>query len=111
MNYTFKNGVKVEGTLDQINIVAKSLKEVINPKNITGTLPRGYYVSSTKGIMKITDMQDVHIRNALLKQSKEHFEVLQKEKGLKNTEFCVKYTQLTDKPLVIDLYSELEKRK
>jgi hypothetical protein len=111
MNYTFKNGAKVEGTIDQINLIAKSLKETINPKNLGGDAPKGYYISSTRGIIKISEMQDIHLRNALLKQSKTYFETLQKEKGLKNTDFCSKYVGLTDKTLVIELYTELSKRK
>lgn len=111
MNYHFKNGLKVEGTYEQIITIAKTIKEPIEPGKIVGEIPRGFYISEKNGIMKISDMNDIHIRNALLKQSKQHFEFLQKEKNIKNTEFLQKFMALADKPTVTDLFSELSKRK
>lgn len=112
MKYQFKNGVNVEGTMEQILEIAKTLKETVDLKKIEGGIPRGYYLSESKGeVVKIKDMHATHIRAALLKQSKEHFENLGKQKTLSVAGFLTKYTELTDNPIVQDLYAELQKRK
>jgi len=110
MKYTFKNGATVEGTLDQILSIAKGLGETINLSKLSD-LPRGYYKSSTKGILKIGDMNTSHIRSALLKMSRSHFDSMSGRDPLTNAEFCKKYLSLGDNPIVEDLFSELSTRK
>lgn len=110
MQYKFKNGATVEGTTEQILAIAKSLGETVNLGSL-GT-PRGYYESSTKGVLKISEMEAGHIRNALLKHSREYFETLITEsKKLSNEDFLKKYIGLVENAVVIDLFTELQKRK
>lgn len=111
MQYKFKNGATVEGTTEQILAIAKSLGETVNLRAL-GLTARGFYESSTKGTLKISEMEAGHIRNALLKQSREYFETLATEsKTLSNEEFSKKYVGLGDNTVVIDLFTELQKRK
>ena len=42
----------------------------------------GYYRSETKGLIKISDMNDIHIKNALMKHYREHLDKLNKEDNL-----------------------------
>jgi hypothetical protein len=110
MKYKFKNGAEVDGTLDQILEIAKSLGEVVDLGKL-GAVPVGYYQSEHKGIIKISDMADVHIRNALLKMSRKWFEALGKETGLTNSQFMKRYVSLTDQSKINELFVELSKRK
>lgn len=61
MNITLPNGLKVEGTPDQINKVAQTFgySDVIGE----GT----YYKSDTHGYIRIVEMDTRHLRNAMLK--------------------------------------------
>lgn len=58
--YTFKNGLTVTGTIEQIKQVGQTFGEV--PQ--IGAL----YNSSTHGLVPIRTMDTTHIRNALLKK-------------------------------------------
>lgn len=70
ISYKFPDGTEVTGTLDQLTTIANALgvKLAISGSSV----PRGYYPSESKGIVKISDMNDFHIRRALLKRSKDY---------------------------------------
>lgn len=104
MEYKLKSGAVITGTFDQIKEIAKSLGETVSSD-------AHYYSSSKDEWLKISDMEDGHIRNALLKRSREFFEELSALKKATNTDFLQKYTQLVDDKVVINLFSELQKRK
>jgi hypothetical protein len=110
MKYQFKNGASVDGTVDQILSIAKSLGETVDLSKFEG-LPRGYYKSSSKGVMRISEMTSPHLRSALLKKSRAHFEELSLKKTASNREFCRLYVGLAENPEVEDLFTELSKRK
>lgn len=61
MKITLTNGVTVEGTLEQINAVAKTF-------GLTSVYPEDkYYYSRSKGeYLLIKDMNTMHLRNAVL---------------------------------------------
>lgn len=109
MKYKFKNGAEVTGTIDQILSVAKGLGETVNLDNLSH-VPRGYYKSSTKGVLKISDMHNTHIRSALLKMSRQHFEGMAARTAMTNLDFCKNYLALGENPIVEDLFNELAKR-
>lgn len=109
MKYTLKSGVTVEGTLEQIMATAKKLGEKVNVGTL-GKLPKGYYLSDTRGVIKIADMETVHIKNSLLKRTKSYYEALSKEKGLANPAFVKKFTSLVEDEQVQELFAELVKR-
>lgn len=110
MKYKLKSGAEVSGSIEEIMKVAKALGEILDLSKL-GAIPAGYYESSHDGLIKISDMNDMHIRNALLKLSKKHFETLGSQKSLSNKEFMKQYTELTDDKVVFDLFNELNKRK
>ena len=48
INYTFDNGLEVNGTIEQIEKIATSMKLKVNYKAI-GHRPTGYFQSTSKG--------------------------------------------------------------
>ena len=106
LTYTFKNGSVVNGTLDQIMKMAAILGETV--VGITD-VPKGYYHSGTKGIMKIADMNEVHIKNALNKIAYSYYQNLGKEK-IEIYEYLKKFTELVQEPKLNELFEELQSR-
>ena len=107
INHTFSDGTKFTGTLEQLHAVAKTLGLKLTG---VGKTPRGYYESESKGLVKISELNDHHIRRALLKRSKDYFtEVYDRSDSIST--FLKKYTNLTADTTIVDLYTELEKRK
>ncbi len=109
MKYKFKNGAEVEGTTEQILAIAKSLGETVDASKL-GPL-KGYYNSEHMGLLKISDMNTPHLRNALLKRSKKYYETLTKKTKLSNEKFMQEFCDLGNDDIVVELFSELAKRK
>lgn len=65
MVYTFPNGVKVEGTVDQVKQAAKAFGYNFEM--------HGYYNSSSRGLVRITEMDTRHIRNAMFAKYRDWF--------------------------------------
>lgn len=107
VEHTFENGVKVSGTLDQLESIAKAMG--LKLVGVKAPSTRGFYPSESKGLIKISEMNEYHIRRALLKRSKDYFtEIFDKEDT--NTQFLSKFTKLTEDPIIVDLYTELHSR-
>ena len=102
MKVTLSNGVVVEGTLEQIQQVASTFKSTI-PSLDDGT----WYMSSTKGLVRIRDMETQHLRNALLKRYREFVSQLS---TLSNNVIASEIVAPSDKTLV-GLMVEFESRK
>ena len=111
VNYTFPDGTEFKGTIDQLTKVASALGLKISLK----TFPKGFYPSESKGLVKISEMNEFHIRRALLKASRSYYALkggpFENDKDLTNEQFLTAYTGLANLQVVQDLYSELEKRK
>lgn len=107
VTYKFPDGTKFTGTYDQLEKVATTLGHKIAG---ISRIPKGYYMSESKGLVKITSMNDHHIRRALLKRTKDYFAGLY-AKDDSNTSFLTKFTKLTDDSVVVELYNELSKRR
>ena len=58
MKITLDNGLVIEGNSEQIS-------EILSKMGVTGD--ELFYRSSTKGLQLITEMQSLHLRNAILK--------------------------------------------
>jgi hypothetical protein len=107
VEHTFENGVKVSGTLDQLVSIAKAMGLTLTGVKAPST--RGFYPSESKGLIKISEMNEYHIRRSLLKRSKDYFtEIFVKEDT--NTQFLSKFTKLTEDSIIVDLYNELASR-
>ena len=63
--HTFRNGLTVEGTIEQVQRVAQALGEQLGNDGV-------FYLSSTRGLIRIADMSASHIRNAFMKRVREH---------------------------------------
>ena len=108
IKHKFQDGTEVSGTFEQLQKISAALGLKLIGVKVRAT-PRGYYMSETKGLIKISDMNDYHIRRALLKRSREYFaEVYDKDDT--NKMFLKKFTDLVNDTVIIDLYNELARR-
>lgn len=63
MTHTFKSGLVVQGTQEEIAKIGKFLGEPIFPT----------YKSATKGDIPVDEMNEIHLRNAILLHLREYF--------------------------------------
>ena len=108
INYVFENGMEINGTIDQIEKVAKTMGLKVNYKSI-GYRPVGFYPSASKGMVKISEMIDYHLRRALLKEAKEYYAAMYSPDDTNQT-FLKKFTGMAENALIIELFTELSKR-
>ena len=109
INYKFPSGLEVNGTMEEILAIAKTLKVEVDFTKL-GKIPAGYYPSESKGLIKISEMSIYHLRRALLKRAKDYFTEIYDAADTNET-FLKKFTGLTDDRIVIDLFLEIQKRK
>ena len=107
IKYRFENGALVVGTIEQIESAAKGMGFKIDYSRI-GSQP-GYYPSSTKGLVKISSMNEMHIRRALIKRSQTYLDSVFAAKD-SNRIFSKKFVNLAEDPIVKDLFIELQNR-
>jgi hypothetical protein len=110
IKYKFSNGVTITGTAQQVLDYAKMVGEVVDPKNLGDVIPRGYYDSKTKGLLKISEMADLHIVNSLNKLTVDYYSALKPTKDFDLKKYLVSFVGLTNDPEVEDLCTELVKR-
>lgn len=109
MQYKFKSGLTVEGSVEEILQISKAINEPIDP----ALLPRqkGYYFSESKHTyVKISDMDEMHIRNALCKASREYYQVLSQQRTIPRQEFMRKFISFGDDVLIQDLFYGLQRK-
>lgn len=104
--HKFPNGSEFTGTLDELSKVAIALKQ---PLIGIEDLPRGYYTSSTDGIVKISNMHSFHIRRALLKATNDYMKKVFDAEDT-NTKFIEKYAGIINDTLIQDFLNELVAR-
>lgn len=108
IDYTFENGMTINGTIEQIEKVAATMKLKVNYKSL-GHRPTGFYDSTTKGMVKISEMNDYHLRRALLKEAKEYYSNMYSATD-SNTDFLRKFTGMAEVTVIVELFTELSKR-
>ena len=64
MKVTLANGMTIEGTESQVLAAAKALGQSVGNDGV-------YYNSTSRGLVRIVDMDNNHLRNALLKVYRE----------------------------------------
>jgi len=111
ITYKFSTGLEVTGTIEEIEAVAKSLKLSVDYKTLDlKKVPRGFYPSESKGLTKISSMNEHWLRRALLKRSKDYLgEIFNPEDSIET--FLKKFMLLSEDPIVVDLFSELNERR
>jgi len=108
--YKCKNGSElVNLELPNLLSILKVLGEPIDTTQIT-EIPSGYYLSSSKGLVALKDMNDVHLRNALCQKTVQFFQLLQTQKTLTNKEFCDRFLSFTESQTHFELFTEISKR-
>lgn len=106
IDYTFEDGTKFSGTVENLNKVASSLGMKVTA---IGTIPKGYYISESKGLVKISTMNNHHLRRALISHTRNYYaNVYNSTDSIK--EFLLKYEALDSNSVIMDLYNELRKR-
>lgn len=112
IEYSFSNGVNFIGTIDQVIAYANLIKEDIDPTRLGGAVPKGYYYSSKHGLLKISDMDTVHLVYALNKRTIDFYNNLRpKTKDFDLRQYLEDYLTLTESPEIEEMYTELSKRK
>jgi hypothetical protein len=106
ITHRFENGREFTGTITELQAVAKALGLALVG---ISDVPRGYYNSTTDGLVKIVDMHSFHIRRALLKATTDYMKKVFTGKDT-NSDFLKKYAGLTDQPVIVDFLNELVKR-
>lgn len=112
ITHKFASGLEVSGTFDEIAAVATALGQKLDLTELykkNGEHISGYYPSESKGLIKIADMQDFHIRRALLKRAKEYYSGVFDAKD-ENEKFLTKFIGLVDDRIVKELFIELQSR-
>jgi hypothetical protein len=113
ISHKFDNGLEVTGTLEEIITIAKTLSlnfDVSKFLAVNGGSLTGYYNSTSKGVIRIDSMSDMHLRRALLKRARIYYTEIFDMKDT-NKEFQKKFVSLANDRLVYELYNELSKRK
>jgi len=114
LEYTFQDGLKVSGSLEQILSIGQLKKEVVNLQQIAGVdgvSISGYYNSKTKGLIKISDMNNVHLMNSFCYSARTLYEKLSKKtKELSCSDFVKEIQTLSSDSLLTDLANEINKR-
>ena len=113
VKYTFDDGLEITGTIDQLQTIAKTLGRKLDASKLID-LPNGYYVSESSGLIKISEMNEYHLRRSLLKRAKTYYsEIFNAE--IFNAEDSIptlldKFTNIGNDPVVVELFTELNKR-
>lgn len=108
VTYVFNNGSKVTGTVDEILAVGKILKETVDLSRLP--TPRGFYKSSSKGLIRIADMNDVHLKNAICSSIRDFYTKLSRAPYTNLSDFLADSTSLDKDPVITDLYREANAR-
>lgn len=112
ITYKFPSGAEVTGTLEEIVEIAKALKTTVDFSKIDltkVTVPKGYYPSESKGLIKVSDMGEWHLRRALLKRAKEYYAEMFDPKDTLE-QFLNKFTLLSEDQIITDLFTEIKKK-
>jgi hypothetical protein len=114
MKYEFKGGVSAEGDLNRILEVGKLLGEAVDLKKVEGfsesSVPAGYYLSSKDGLVELKTMNNFHVRNAIVKHTKEYVAVLGKKRDLTDDQFLTQLEKLSEDATIASLFTELISR-
>jgi hypothetical protein len=114
MKYEFSGGVNVEGDLNRILEVGVKLGEAVDLKKVEGfsetTIPAGYYLSSKDGLVELKSMNNFHVRNALVKHTKEYVAALGKKRDLTDDQFLTHLEKLAEDATIASLFTELISR-
>lgn len=109
LTYKFDTGLEVTGSLEEIEKIGSSLGLKVDYRKLGDKVPRGYYPSESKGLKKISEMNESHLKRALLKRAKDYLSEVY-EAGESNKKFLEKFLKLASDPIIEDIFSELQKR-
>jgi hypothetical protein len=107
INHKFANGTSAKGTPETLRVIAEAFGEsFIIPARVTR---KGYYYSESRGkILKISAMNEIHIRNAILHRTNALISGM--PGTITNSEFLKMYTSISNDAIVSQLVDELKKR-
>lgn len=106
LTYKFKNGSVVNGTIEEILKVAEVLGETVEGLE---KVPTGYYMSGSKGLVPIREMNEMHIKNAITKIAYTFYQKLGKE-DISIEDYLRKFVKLPEEPKLGELFAELKRR-
>lgn len=104
LTFKFKNGVEITGTVEQLEQYAKLIGETLD-------LYATHYNSSTRGLILLADMNVNHLKNALLKISREYIDDLGKRQlHMSLKQFLTEYIEFGSNQKIAGIFQELIKR-
>lgn len=101
--------LNVPGTQLTLKGECTEILEFLNSQGIDITSNGEYYLSSTKGLIKVSDMEIFHLKNALKKEYKRYIDDLF-SKELSNQELSEKLVDFSENKLLMNMLSSLYKR-
>lgn len=107
LTYSFPDGTTVKGTIETLEKTARALGFKINADSLP--VPEGYYRSQSGGLMKISIMNDYHLRRALVRRAKDYLDGIYRP-DQSNGDFVNGFLSLTEDQTINDLFLELNKR-
>ena len=115
IKYKSKSGVVLSGTIDQVLAILKITGEELDLNKLEGADKDKYYLSSSKGLVKISDMNTKHIQNVICQKLNNYFSDLRttinKNKGDVNIRtFFEKLEGWTKEVEINNLVNELNSR-
>jgi hypothetical protein len=111
ITYEFADGSSMTGTSDQILTYAKTMGLPIDTKKLGIATPRGFYASRSKGLIKISEMDNNHIINCLNKLTIEYYTDLKgRFKEMSIDSYLKLFVGFAENSEIEDLFLELQKR-
>ena len=106
ISHVFPNGTKVTGTIEDLQKVADALGVKLV---LTSATRAGYYNSASKGLIKISSMNDHHIRRAILKRASQYMRETYVATD-SNADFMKKFAGMSSDAVISQLTKELASR-
>lgn len=112
MHYVFANGQELSNaTLDQIKKVAAVFGETIDANKLSDYDRTKFYMSATHGLMSLTEMNPVHMFNAVKAKARDYYDKLKFPRNCTRAEYQRLMSGWTQEPEVVALNEEINSRK
>lgn len=110
-SYVFNSGVKIENvSFDQLLQLAANIGESIDASKLLGGVPKGYYLSESKGLVKIEAMDTQFVVNSMCKLARTYIEKIRPTHITDLKKFLEDFVGLGNDSKINELFTELTTR-
>lgn len=112
LQYKFEDGSVVVDTLENLIAIANIKGTKLDMAKISGELPEGYYLSGSKGLLKIREMEDHHLLNSFNKHFVDFLNSIRKDFATHGSlsKYVEEFGNFPDNLLLKNLFKEIENR-